>query len=164
MSLACDKNALCRASAVVMALMGSVVPVSAEIMFTDTIPGFITDAPYGPRTYQIIATGASGGGGWFGNSGGRGAVVSGTFTFTTKWTLSLLVGGRGGDSSDGGGGGGGATFVFGSGGTLLLIAGGGGGDCCFYGGNGTGPATTGGNGGVAVIPMGALAGALAAVA
>ena len=83
MSLACDKNALCRASAVVIALMGSVVPVSAETMFTDTVPGFITDAPYGPGTYQIIATGAAGGGGWFGNTGGHGAVISGTLLLHT---------------------------------------------------------------------------------
>jgi len=83
MSFICEGNT-CSVPAVMTLLVSSIA-----------ITGSITDTPSGLGAYLIIATGPAEGGGWFGNSGGRGAVVTGTFTFTAKWTLSLLLGGGG---------------------------------------------------------------------
>ena len=143
-SFACSKFSI-----VVPTLFLSVSPTVGETIFTDTIPGPVPSLILGAGTYQIVATGGAGG-----NSdrasGGRGAVIEGTFTLTDTETLSMLVGGKGGDADGGGGGGGGGTFVFGPGGVTWIIAGAGGGagsDNGLNGGNGTGGVNSGGAGG-----------------
>lgn len=86
--------------------------------------------------YDITAIGAEGGrdvtsqiGIITGGGGaGRGAEVSGDFTFTAGETLTIAVGGAGGFGGDNfGGGGGGGSFVTASNGAPLVVAGGGGG-------------------------------------
>ena len=79
-------------------------------------------------TYRVTATGAQGASGDPGFVGGRGAQISGLFSFTAGQTLQLAVGQMGsGQSSGSNGGGGGGSFVVSSTNAPLLIAGGGGG-------------------------------------
>ena len=108
--------------------------------------------------YDIVAYGADGGGGYFGGSGGLGAVIGGEFSLRANQTLNVLVGGGGGGSGGGGGGGGGGSFVVsGQGATAspLVIAGGGGG-----GGGGVEPVEDGsGKGRNATTATGGTSGA-----
>ena len=80
--------------------------------------------------YSVEACGASGGDGFTGKKGGRGAKVSGVLTLAKGDKLVVLVGQRG-STKDGGrcGSGGGGTFVFflPSSSVPILVAGGGGG-------------------------------------
>jgi LruC domain-containing protein len=100
--------------------------------------------PAGVGSVRIEAAGASGGRGYAGALGGRGALIAGTFAVSPGQVLTIVVGGRGGDASNvastAGGGGGGGSFISSSG-TPLLIAGGGGGGSYL-------PNTTGSSGNV----------------
>jgi hypothetical protein len=61
----------------------SVPAAVADTVFTDTNPGPVNNVVLQPGTYQVIATGAAGGNGVFGDeqtTGGQGAVIDGTFT------------------------------------------------------------------------------------
>jgi large repetitive protein len=111
-------------------------------------------------TYIISASGAQGGTNQ--NTGGRGAVESGTFSLTAGTVLQILVGQAGAGSSSGNqcGGGGGASYVV-SDGTPLIIAAGGGGADIGGGAQDRGQAAqgactaSGGGGGVAASSWGA---------
>ena len=85
-------------------------------------------------TYDIVATGASGGAGNARQgsdaaAGGFGAMIEGIFTLTAGEVLTIAVGEEGKSSTEtiGPGGGGGGSFVVGPANTPLLIGGGGGG-------------------------------------
>jgi hypothetical protein len=96
-------------------------------------------------SYTITCAGAKGGNNT--SSGGSGAIMTGTFSFTSGDIVSILVGqvGNNGISASGNcaGGGGGGTFVIYNG-SPLIIAGGGGG--APYGANAGGNASSGANG------------------
>ncbi len=95
-------------------------------------------------TYTITAAGAQGGSSY--GTGGKGARMTGTFSFTQSDIISILVGQQGGVNSSGcNAGGGGGSFVWKlSDSTLLIAAGGGGGngDDGTTNNNGTGTAGT----------------------
>lgn len=83
--------------------------------------------PFGGR-FRVEACGASGGEGYNGSEGGRGAKVSGNVLLKKGEKLIVLVGQRGSSGSDSyPGSGGGGTFVFSQVGPLLVAGGGGGG-------------------------------------
>jgi PEP-CTERM motif len=151
------------------ALLGLAVSGSAaravpiDFMYTGSLVTFMVPAS---DIYQILAFGAQGGIGTFGNgvgAGGRGAEIGGDFSLSAGEILQIAVGGAGSDNSGagGGGGGGGGSFVVGPDNTPLVIAGGGGGGGAFLtgsspggggltgpdGGSADGPGGTGGNGG-----------------
>jgi hypothetical protein len=96
-------------------------------------------------SYTITCAGAKGGNNTA--SGGSGAIMTGTFSFTSGDIVSILVGqvGNNGISASGNcaGGGGGGTFVIYNG-SPLIIAGGGGG--APYGANAGGAGSSGVNG------------------
>jgi hypothetical protein len=150
-----SKNVLCGLSMAVVLHFGVLAGSAQTNIYL--FSGSETNITLNPGTYIITAYGAPGD---FG--GGSGAEMSGEFNFSTRTTLTLLVGGDGGSGGpspqggEGGGGGGGSFVVEGS--TPLVIAGGGGGggfgadggngNDSFDGGNGTdGAGTTGGTGG-----------------
>jgi hypothetical protein len=119
---------------------------TGQYLFT----GSETNLTLSPGTYEITAYGASGGSAATFGSGGLGAEMEGIFSFTTKTTLTILVGGGGINSVNnlgyfGGGGGGGGSFVV-SGSTPLVVAGGGGGGCYFSVGIPASITTSGNNG------------------
>jgi hypothetical protein len=124
--------------------------------------GSETNVTLNPGLYEITAYGAQGGqpytvffyggGGVFAGGASLGAEMKAEFNFTTRTTLTLLIGGagyNGGDISPVAGGGGGGSFVV-NGSTPLVIAGGGGGGGGGNGGGGSGyngnVGTGGGNG------------------
>ena len=82
--------------------------------------------PFAGR-FRVEACGASGGKGFSGAEGGRGAKVSGKVTLTKGDKLIVLVGQRGSESDYKPGSGGGGTFVISQAGPLLVAGGGGGG-------------------------------------
>lgn len=107
--------------------------------------------PYS-TTYTITAAGGAGGNDPSNKSGGKGAVVSGTFSLTKGQTICIVTGGKGQTGSAyysiAGGGGGGSFVVNTSTGTPLLVAGGGGGGSWFGAGGDATVGTPGsGNGG-----------------
>jgi hypothetical protein len=107
--------------------------------------GSETNITLNPGLYYITAYGARGGiDAPYG--GGLGAEMKGEFSFTTRTTLTLLVGGAGSTYAwAGAGGGGGGSFVV-NGTTPLVVAGGGGG-AGFSGSGGAGSIGTDGSGG-----------------
>lgn len=82
-------------------------------------------------TYKVEVYGANG----YGVYGGKGAYMSGEFSFNANDVLQILVGQMGGCCNGAGTnqyGGGGGSFVVGAGNNPLIIAGGGGGGATFY--------------------------------
>ena len=78
------------------------------------------------RRFRVEGCGASGGQGYSGKVGGKGAKVSGNITLTKGDKLVVLVGQRGSSKDQfSPGSGGGGTFVYFSQGRPLLVAGGG---------------------------------------
>jgi hypothetical protein len=145
-----------------LAVSGSAArAVPIDFMYTGSLVTFMVPAS---DIYQILAFGAQGGIGTFGNgvgAGGRGAELGGDFSLSAGEILQIAVGGAGSDNNGAGGGGGGGSFVVGPDNTPLVIAGGGGGGGAFLtgsspggggltgpdGGSADGPGGTGGNGG-----------------
>jgi hypothetical protein len=117
----CDPSGACTVD-------GCVAPCtagSAGFAFTGLIESFTL--PAGCTDFYIEAAGAQGGS--YSTSGGPGAYMGGTFSFSPGSTLSILVG----ESPMFAVGGGGGTFVVDGSGNPVLVAGGGGGgadDCC----------------------------------
>jgi len=102
-------------------------------------------------SYTITCAGSKGGNNT--SSGGSGAIMTGTFSFTSGDIVSILVGQVGNNGiSEGGncsGGGGGGTFVIYNGSPLIVAGGGGGGGGTNpYGGGGAGGAGGAGNSGL----------------
>jgi hypothetical protein len=110
--------------------------------------GTETNITLSPGTYNIIAYGAQGGGGYLGG-GGFGAEMEAQFSFPAATNLIMLVGGGGAFNYFNGGGGGGGSFVVN--GTSLLVAAGGGGGGSVSGG-GAGRVGTGGGTGASYSP------------
>jgi PEP-CTERM motif-containing protein len=109
-------------------------PAARATLFDFTYTGsLVTFTVPTTDTYQILAFGAQGGSGSFGDGfpvvspGGQGAEIGGDFSLTAGEVLQIAVGGAGSDGGFNGGGGGGGSFVAGPGNTPLVIAGGGGG-------------------------------------
>jgi hypothetical protein len=102
------------------------IPVLADMFsYTGSVQHFTATTA---GEYDIVAYGASGGGGFGGSSGGLGAEMGGDFNLTAGEMLDIYVGGTGKNGSSGAGGGGGDTFVVvDMSGSPLVIAGGGGG-------------------------------------
>jgi hypothetical protein len=124
-------------SASLMALMaGSAAAGAKTFYYTGAIVDYTIPVT---GTYEIVASGASGGNANDDNlggpgsrgfaGGGQGAEVRGNFSLAAGYKLTIAVGGAGGESSvvRYAGGGGGGTFVIGSTGRPLIVAGGGGG-------------------------------------
>jgi hypothetical protein len=113
--------------------------LSGEIIVTGGIQQWTVPVT---GTYLISASGAQGGTSQ--NTGGLGALESGTFSLTGGTVLQILVGQRGTGSSSANqcAGGGGASYVV-SAGTPLIIAGGGGGADIAGGVNDRGQAASG---------------------
>jgi hypothetical protein len=110
--------------------------------------GTETNITLSPGTYNIIACGAQGGGGYLGG-GGFGAEMEAQFSFPAATNLTMLVGGGGAFNYFNGGGGGGGSFVVN--GTSLPVAAGGGGGGSVSGG-GAGSVGTGGGTGDSYSP------------
>lgn len=130
---------------------------SVTYAFTGAITTFTV--PPNVTEMTLIARGAEGGASGA-HSGGRGAIIEGTFSVTPGDVLQILVGGRGDDRAEGlgGAGGGGGSFIAVGAtpatATALLVAGGGGGAGRGDGANGGG----GGNAGSALAPSGTAGG------
>ena len=107
--------------------------------FLNVTSGIITWTVPADGNYQITARGAQGGrSNGYGPSGGGGASMTGSFTFTAGTQLKLVVGQRGGNNYYDCGGGGG-SFVCDNANQPLVVAAGGGGASASgypYGGNG----------------------------
>ena len=82
-------------------------------------------------TYRIEVFGASGGDSTLGTAG-KGASMSGNFTFNESQLLKIIPGQKGKSNSNHGGGGGGGSFVVNAIDSSLLIAAGGGGGAGGY--------------------------------
>jgi hypothetical protein len=89
-----------------LAVSGSAArAVPIDFMYTGSLVTFMVPAS---DTYQILAFGAQGGIGTFGNgvgAGGRGAEIGGDFSLSAGEILQIAVGGAGSDNSGAGGGG-----------------------------------------------------------
>ena len=111
-------------------LAGTTVSDAASFSYTDSI---VTYTIPDTGTYDLKAAGAQGGDSFFGllntkkfGTGGKGALMEGTFSFIAGDILRILVGGAGGLGMSAGGGGGG-SFIATLANAPLLVAGGGGG-------------------------------------
>lgn len=82
--------------------------------------------PAGVTSITVTATGAAGGG-TSGAAGGKGAIITGTFSVTPGHVLNIIVGQLPSTAGLYGGGGGGGTYVWNSTTSVLLVVAGGGG-------------------------------------
>jgi hypothetical protein len=117
------------------------------INYTGTIVNYTIQTA---GVYDITATGANGGNGFYGDAAGLGITLGGAFTLAANQVIEIAVGGGASNADFGSGGGGGSFVVADNGTTPLIVAGGGGG-----GGNGSfgaagGNATLGTNTGAGV--------------
>lgn len=100
--------------------------------------------------YDITATGANGGIGYYGDAAGLGITLGGDFTLAANQIIEIAVGGGAGNAGSAAGGGGGSFVVAGNGATPLIVAGGGGGGGNGFAGAAGGDATLSTNTGAGV--------------
>ncbi len=121
-----------RAAAPLLALLAAASSANGSIFsYSGSIETYVVPTT---GTYDISVSGAQGGAGVMGNTGGLGALVSGDVFLTTGTTLDIVVGQQGANGvsqAAGGGGGGSFVYIVGASNPLAVAGGGGGGGVNF---------------------------------